>query len=392
MKKNYEIPPENMLKIKNLLDKYNIILDLFIINASGDIQKQYSEILSEKSIFKMYNTVDQDPFLIAQSIIDEIFDIYSINLIIESNSKINDEPKNDDKVEEENHNEEKTIKRKRVTASDAKAIYNLYDSKDDTLSKELCNSLGYSVSTYYNIIAKKGQITEKYKKPNRVKKWDDDDLQFAINSIGQNPVLTLEEIIDKTIHETNASKIVNSTLSSYLKDQLITLKSVRLDPVARNTEENKESRKKYCNLILSHLDDVTYVFIDEMCFSCCTQRNRGRSFKGTDCVLKGPLLKAPNVSVCMAVSKEDGVIYHSVQNNAFNAETFAQFIKDLIEKCKQLHHEKICFVMDNVRMHKTEQSIKEQCSKNYIDILFLPKYSPELNPIEKVFFCFESSH
>lgn len=79
-------------------------------------------------------------------------------------------------------------------------------------------------------------------------------------------------------------------------------------------------------------------------------------------------------------------------NNAFNAETFAQFIKDLIEKCKQLHHEKICFVMDNVRMHKTEQSIKEQCSKNYIDILFLPKYSPELNPIEKVFFCFESSH
>ncbi|WP_300485502.1 hypothetical protein, partial [uncultured Brachyspira sp.] len=42
--------------IKNLLDKYNIILDLFIINASGDIQKQYSEILSEKSIFKMYNT------------------------------------------------------------------------------------------------------------------------------------------------------------------------------------------------------------------------------------------------------------------------------------------------------------------------------------------------
>ena len=122
-----------------------------------------------------------------------------------------------------------------------------------------------------------------------------------------------------------------------------------------------------------------------MGFSCCTQRNRGRSFKGTDCVLKGPLLKAPNVSVCMAVSKEDGVIYHSVQNNAFNAETFAQFIKDLIEKCKQLHHEKICFVMDNVRMHKTEQSIKEQCSKNNIDILFLPKYSPELNPIEKVF-------
>ena len=120
--------------------------------------------------------------------------------------------------------------------------------------------------------------------------------------------MTLEEIIDKTVREKDADKIAKSTLSDYLKDQLIALKSVRLDPVARNTDENKESRKKYCNLILNNLDDKSYIFIDEMGYSCCTQRNRGRCLKGTKCVLKGPLLKAPNLSICMAVSKDDGVI------------------------------------------------------------------------------------
>lgn len=184
--------------------------------------------------------------------------------------------------------------------------------------------------------------------------------------------MTLEEIIDKTVREKDADKVAKSTLSDYLKDQLITLKSVRLDPVARNTDENKESRKKYCNLILSNLDDKSYVFIDEMGYSCATQRNRGRSLKGTKCVLKGPLLKAPNVSICMAVSKDDGVIYHKVQDHAFNSESFAQFINDLIEKCKLLNRDKICFVMDNVKMHKTGERIKEQCSKNNIDLLFLP--------------------
>ena len=162
------------------------------------------------------------------------------------------------------------------------------------------------------------------------------------------------------------------------------MKSCRLDPIARNSEDTKNSRKKYCNEILRKINR-TYVFIDEMGLSCCTQRNRGRSLKGTKCVRKGPLLKAPNISVCMAVSKEDNIIHYKVENNAFNGEKFAEFINELIEKCKQLNHEKICFIMDNVRMHKTEESIKDQCAKNNIDILFLPVYSPELNPIEKVF-------
>ena len=41
--------------------------------------------------------------------------------------------------------------------------------------------------------------------------------------------------------------------------------------------------------------------------------------------------------------------------------------------------------MDNCGIHKSEDSIKEQCDDNDIELKFLPPYSPELNPIENVF-------
>lgn len=69
-----------------------------------------------------------------------------------------------------------------------------------------------------------------------------------------------------------------------------------------------------------------------MGLSCCTQRNRGRSLKGTKCVRKGPSLKGPNISVCIAVSKEDNIIHDKVENNAFIGEKYAEFITELIEK------------------------------------------------------------
>ena len=57
---------------------------------------------------------------------------------------------------------------------------------------------------------------------------------MAIKWIEDNPVLTLEEIIRKRI-EIKFPFIYSSTLSSYLNGKLITLKKIRLNPIARNS-------------------------------------------------------------------------------------------------------------------------------------------------------------
>lgn len=76
----------------------------------------------------------------------------------------------------------------------------------------------------------------------------------------------------------------------------------------------------------------TYIHIDEIGFIACTQRNSCRSLRDTKFVRNYPLLKAPNVSVCIAVPKEDCVVYYSVKDNALDGESFTNFIETLLKK------------------------------------------------------------
>ena len=43
----------------------------------------------------------------------------------------------------------------------------------------------------------------------------------------------------------------------------------------------------------------------------------------------------------------------------------------------------LAFIIDNATWHKTKK-VKEFCELNNITLLFLPPYSPEYNPIERV--------
>lgn len=122
----------------------------------------------KKSLCKFYNIQEQDSFVISQSIIDEIFDLYSDYLILNIN-EISNEEHLEDQINLIDANKPPKVKRKRVQASDAQTIYQLFKNKNDSLAKETCDSLGYSESTYYNIIRNEGHVKEKYKNPDRNK-------------------------------------------------------------------------------------------------------------------------------------------------------------------------------------------------------------------------------
>lgn len=86
-----------------------------------------------------------------------------------------------------------------------------------------------------------------------------------------------------------------------------------------------------------------YAFIDEMGISIGTQRNRGRSLKEKRAIAVSPLLKAPNMSICMAINKECGVIRFSMQDHAYDSDSFTKFTKELKKKCKKLKMNEVCF-------------------------------------------------
>jgi transposase len=62
--------------------------------------------------------------------------------------------------------------------------------------------------------------------------------------------------------------------------------------------------------------------------------------------------------------------------------TFKRFLKKVLKEYKG---KKVIMVLDNVRYHHAKK-LKEflECNKNRIELFFLPAYSPDLNPMERI--------
>ena len=66
----------------------------------------------------------------------------------------------------------------------------------------------------------------------------------------------------------------------------------------------------------------------------------------------------------------------------FNAVSFKKFIEHLLKRVR-LRKKKILLVLDNARYHKAKALIPFfERIKDRLELLFLPPYSPDLNPIE----------
>ena len=88
------------------------------------------------------------------------------------------------------------------------------------------------------------------------------------------------------------------------------------------------------------------------------------------------------IGVCGAVNPSDGRLF-SLIFDGFDSDTFIHYLKWLQRTFKT--KKKIVLVLDNATSHKSNK-VKEyiQKRKKKIELLYLPPYSPELNPIERV--------
>jgi len=85
-----------------------------------------------------------------------------------------------------------------------------------------------------------------------------------------------------------------------------------------------------------------------------------------------------------AIRLHDGKFAYRREENVFNAETFWSFLKKLRHiSCHS--GRRVLVLSDNARYHqaKLHADWRQQCFNKFA-LLFLPPYSPELNPIERV--------
>jgi transposase len=85
-----------------------------------------------------------------------------------------------------------------------------------------------------------------------------------------------------------------------------------------------------------------------------------------------------------AVRLRDGKLICQRQNGRFNGETYWEFLKNVRARaCRS--GKRVVMIADNVRYHhaRLHQAWRDAQSPQF-ELYFLPPYSPELNPIERV--------
>ena len=85
-----------------------------------------------------------------------------------------------------------------------------------------------------------------------------------------------------------------------------------------------------------------------------------------------------------AVRLCDGKFVYKPEWEKFNGETFFSFLKYL-RKISSHSGRKVIIITDNARYHhaRLHKKWRKKCSDKF-ELMFLPPYSPELNPIERV--------
>ena len=130
---------------------------------------------------------------------------------------------------------------------------------------------------------------------------------------------------------------------------------------------------------MSEKDINHLVFLDESGVNINMTRHYARAWKNRRAVDKTPLNTPCNTTVLSSI-RQNGDCAYTVYPGGTTVERFAEYLKT---KLLPTLSEANIIVMDNMRSHHAK-TVTEYLDKAGIHYAYLPLYSPDLNPIEKM--------
>lgn len=253
----------------------------------------------------------------------------------------------------------------------------------------IADMLSINRSTVYSILKKfwkTGEVEAKKRggiKPKKltsaaisdIQKWIDEDCSISLKKLGEK------------ILESHGIQVSAATIAREIKKFNYSFKRVKLLPERRNNPNTLGIRKEYAlsfNRISQRLPQAAVVFIDEVGFNISMRTSMGRSLVGTAATKVVPQIRTRNVSIVCAMNR-GGILHYISKKRAINQGVFAEFVKELNTNMNghNVGHQPI-LIMDNVAFHKCT-TVRETIVAEGFDVMYLPPYSPFLNPIENLF-------
>ena len=183
--------------------------------------------------------------------------------------------------------------------------------------------------------------------------------------------------------------VSDSTIKRALKEFHFSFKQVTQVPERRNNPDVIEGRYSYAMTNTGLIPErQRIVFIDQMGLQVTSRAKYGHSVKGTKAHKSVPAIRSRTYSVCAAMM-EDSLYFFQIQNVAYNSEHYIGFLVQLFNHFAIDNITGAHLIMDNVPFHHTHD-VRNLATAHGHNIIFLPPYSPFMNPIEELFHQWKS--
>ena len=149
-------------------------------------------------------------------------------------------------------------------------------------------------------------------------------------------------------------------------------------------ERNEQDREDFKRNILVHYRPEQLVFADESHFNRLTLRRPYAWAKRGDRASRYKFqFRGSKYSILPALSL-DGILHLEVVENAFTGTAFCRFVEGLLPHMNKWPLPNSILIVDNTSIHKVA-GIRKLVEEHGMRLMFLPSYSPNLNPIELSF-------
>jgi transposase len=149
-------------------------------------------------------------------------------------------------------------------------------------------------------------------------------------------------------------------------------------PVA--SERDEEARGLW-RWLASRFDARRLVFIDESGFHTSMTRLRARAPRGQRAYGKVPRNRGKNTTLIASITFEEAMAEAMTIEGATDAKAFEAYVEHFVAPTLKKGQ---VVVLDGLGAHRTEK-VRDLIEERGADLLFLPSYSPDLNPIEEAF-------
>jgi transposase len=146
-------------------------------------------------------------------------------------------------------------------------------------------------------------------------------------------------------------------------------------------KERDEQARGLWRWLASRFDARRLVFVDESGFNTSMTRLRARAPRGKRAYGKVPRNRGKNTTLIAAITLQGGMGESMTVEGATDALAFEAYVEHVL--APSLCEGQVV-VLDKLGAHRTEK-VRDLIEERGADLVFLPSYSPDMNPTEEAF-------